>query len=84
MTIVFSSPASTTVRENLSANSSIYTAAAAFDAGESGTISYTLSGTDASLLTIDASTGEVRVIAGTDYETKQSYSFTVTAKRVFG
>lgn len=79
MTIVFSSPASTTVRENLSANSSIYTAAAAFDAGESGTISYTLSGTDASLLTIDASTGEVRVIAGTDYETKQSYSFTVTA-----
>jgi len=79
MAIVFSSSTTATIRENLPANTAIYTAAAAFDAGESGTISYTLSGTDASLLSIDASTGVVSVIAGTDYETKQSFSFTVTA-----
>ncbi len=79
MSIVFSSSSTSTVRENLASNSTIYTAAAAFDAGESGSITYSLSGADASLLSIDASTGQVSVLGGTDYDTKATYEFTVTA-----
>jgi Ca2+-binding RTX toxin-like protein/subtilisin-like proprotein convertase family protein len=79
MSIVFSSSNSSTVRENLASNSAIYTAAAAFDAGESGTITYSLSGADASFLAIDSSTGEVSVLSGTDYEAKTAYDFSITA-----
>ena len=77
MAIVFSSLTSTTVRENLSANSILYTVIAN-DPDTAGTLSYALSGSDAALLTIDSVTGEVRVKDGTDYENKSSYTFTVT------
>ena len=79
MAIVFNSANTQSVRENLAANSAIYTAAAVFDAGETDTISYSILGTDASLLSIDSETGVVSVLTGTDYETKTSYSFTVSA-----
>ena len=46
-------------------------------------ISYSLSGTDASLLSITSS-GVVRLTTNPDYETKSSYSFTVTASDAAG
>ena len=79
MAIVFNSANTQSVRENLAANSAIYTAAAVFDAGESGEIRYSLSGADASLLTIDQFSGMVTVNESTDYEQKSVYNFTVTA-----
>ena len=52
------------------------------DTGDRAKLAYTLSGTDAGLFTIDASTGQIRVGSGTvlDYEAAvRSYSVTVTA-----
>ena len=45
------------------------------------TLTYTLRGTDAASFTVDANTGQLRVGGGTvlDYETKTSYSLTITA-----
>ncbi|MBY0420185.1 MAG: VCBS domain-containing protein, partial [Pararheinheimera sp.] len=43
------------------------------------TLTYSLTGADADLLTIDAVTGEVRLKNSADFETKASYSFTVVA-----
>ena len=40
---------------------------------------YAIAGTDASLLSVNAITGNVTLTANPDYETKPSYSFTVTA-----
>ena len=42
-------------------------------------LGYSLSGTDASLLTIDPESGAVTLNAPADYETKNQYTFTVTA-----
>ena len=44
---------------------------------ENDTLQFSVSGTDTSLVTIDADSGEVRLKASADYETKSSYSFTV-------
>ena len=38
-----------------------------------------MGGTDAALLAVNAATGVVTLTANPDYETKNSYSFTVTA-----
>ena len=45
------------------------------------TLTYTLGGTDAASFTVDANTGQLRVGSGTvlDFETKASYSLTITA-----
>jgi flagellin len=40
--------------------------------------SFALSGTDASLFTVDASTGDISTIGLVDYESKTSYDFSVT------
>ena len=69
-----SASGSNTVAENATV---IYTAVANDSADVSAGVTYSLSGADASLLNIDANTGEVTVIGGPDYETKTSYSFTV-------
>lgn len=79
MAIVFNSANTQSVRENLAANSAIYTAAAVFDAGESGTITYSLADHSDSGLSINSATGEVTVSAKTDYEVKSSFNFTVIA-----
>jgi VCBS repeat-containing protein len=80
-TAVISSGATGTVNENADTTTVIYTAAATDADGTSAhnTLSYSLTGADAALLTIDAATGEVRLNASADYETKASYSFTVVA-----
>ena len=44
---------------------------------ENDTLQYSVTGTDAALVTIDTDDGEVRLNAPADYETKSSYSFTV-------
>ena len=44
-----------------------------------GAIIYTLGGADAGLLSIDGSTGEVRLLASPNFEAKPSYSFDVIA-----
>jgi hypothetical protein len=46
--------------------------------------SYAISGVDASLLSVNASTGVVTLTANPDYETKSSYTFTVTATDAAG
>jgi len=64
--------------ENSGAGQTIYTIAS--DANDGGTIqSYAIAGTDAALLGVDTSTGVVTLTADPDYNTKSSYSFTVTA-----
>jgi len=68
----------TNLAENSGATQTIYTITA--DANDGGTIqSYAIGGTDASLLTVNSSTGVVTLTANPNYETKSSYSFTVTA-----
>src|SRR5258706_7203182 len=72
-----SSGAAGSVAEGAAAGTTVYTAAASDVAG--GTVSYSLSGTDAAAFSIDASTGVVTINAIPDYETKNSYSFSVVA-----
>jgi VCBS repeat-containing protein len=74
---VVTSGDSASVDENAPASTVVYTAVATdVDAGD--TITWSLSGTDAALLSIDAS-GNVTLNASADYETKSSYSFNVVA-----
>ena len=63
---VFDSPNSAIVPENLSVGSVVYTAVANDPEGD--TLSYSLSGTDAALFTIDPVTGAVRFKAAPDFE----------------
>ncbi len=65
------------VDENAATGTIIYTAIRTdVDAGD--TVTWSLTGTDASLLSINAA-GEVRLLASPDFETKASYSFNVVA-----
>ncbi|TEW48533.1 cadherin repeat domain-containing protein, partial [Psychromonas algicola] len=63
------------IDENSGANQVVYTVVATDD----NAITYSLSGDDASLFTIDSATGDVTLIADPDYETQSSYSFNVVA-----
>ena len=63
---VFSSPASAEVAENQSAATVVYTAMATDADGD--TLSYSLSGTDAGLFTINGTTGAVSFVAPPDFE----------------
>ena len=51
----------------------------ATDANEDS-LTYRLSGTDAASFDIDAATGQLMTLAALDYETKSTYSVTVTAR----
>ena len=69
--------------ENIGAGQMIYTIAA--DANDGGTIaSCAIAGTDAGLLSVNAGSGVVTLTADPNYETKNSYSFTVTATDAAG
>jgi VCBS repeat-containing protein len=74
---VFSSGGTGTVLENEPATTVIYTAHATDADGD--TLTYSLAGTDASLLAINGTTGEVRLIDPANYEAKDSYVFSVVA-----
>ena len=76
---VFTGGVNTTrsVAENSAAGTHIGTAIAATDT-ESDTLTYTLSGTDASAFEIDSTTGQLKTKAALDYETKTNYTVTIT------
>jgi VCBS repeat-containing protein len=63
--------------ENIAAGSTVYTATAT-DVDAGSVLSYSITGADAGLLAINASTGAVTILGSPNYEAKQSYSFTVT------
>jgi hypothetical protein len=65
----------TAIDENSGANQVVYTVTAT----DENDITYSLSGDDASLFSIDSTTGEVTLIADPDHETQDSYSFNVVA-----
>ncbi len=67
--------------ENVTAGSSVYTASAT-DA--SGPITYSLTGTNATDFSINATSGVVTINQSPDYESQTSYSFTVVASDGFG
>ena len=77
---VFSEGSSTsrTVVENTGSGVDIGSAVSATDA-DGDTLSYSLSGTDASSFSIDSTTGQIRTNSSLNYETKTTYTVTVTA-----
>jgi hypothetical protein len=77
---VFTSGTTGSVAENAPTSTVIYTATAT----DASAVTYSLSGDDAALLNIDASTGVVTLKNSADFETKSSYSFTVTATDALG
>ena len=76
---VFTEGANTTrtIAENTAANVSIGTAIAATDTNND-TLTYMLSGPDASSFAIDSTTGQLKTNAALDYETKTTYVITIT------
>ena len=77
---VFSDGDSTTrsVAENTASGTNIGTAVAATDADTGNTLSYYLSGTDASSFSIVRTTGQLQTSAALNYETKSSYAVSVS------
>ena len=65
------------VAENTAAGTDIGAPVAA--TAQSGTVTYTLGGTDAASFDIVAATGQIQTKAALDYETRSSYEVTVTA-----
>ncbi|WP_206668787.1 cadherin domain-containing protein [Lacisediminimonas profundi] len=76
---ITSSSTATAINENSGAGQVVYTAIATDTADTSAGVTYSLSGTDAGLFTINATTGAVTLMGNPDYETKSSYSFNVVA-----
>ena len=74
--LITSGPTGTDLVENTGAGQTIYTITAT-DAV--GVTSYAIGGTDAALLSVNAATGVVTLTADPNFNTKSSYSFTVTA-----
>ena len=76
---VFTEGASTTrsVAENTAANVHIGTTVVATDV-DNDTLTYTRGGTDAASYEIDSATGQLKTKATLDYETKNTYSVTIT------
>ncbi len=66
------------VAENTTSGSNIGTAVAATDSDGGDTLTYTLGGTDASSFSIVSTSGQLQTNAALDYETKTSYSVTVS------
>ena len=77
---VFTEGASTTrsIAENTVAGTNIGTAIGATDADTGDTLSYSLGGTDANSFAIVSATGQLQTKDALDYETKTSYSVTIT------
>ncbi len=68
------------VKENSAVGTSIGDPVTATSNPNSYTLTHTLSGTDASSFTIESSSGQIKVKADLDYETKKEYSVIVTVK----
>ena len=76
---VFTDGTNTTrsIAENTTSGQHIGTAIAATDA-DNDPLTYTLGGTDAAAFEIDTTTGQLKTNAALDYETKNTYTVTVT------
>ncbi len=72
-------PATRTVPENTGAGQSIGEPVAANDQNAGDTLTYTLGGTDAASFNIVASSGQLQTKAALNFESKNSYTVTVTA-----
>ena len=77
------SPATRSIAENTTSGVNIGSAVSATDA-DNDTLTYGLTGTDASVFSIDNSNGQLQTSDSLDYETKSSYSVTVTVSDVNG
>ncbi len=77
---VFTDGSSTTrsVSENTTAGQNIGSAVTATDTDTENTLTYTLGGTDASSFDIVSTSGQLQTKAALDYETKSSYTVTVS------
>ena len=71
------SRATRSVAENTGSGVDIGSAVSATDAN-GNTLTYTLGGTDAAVFSIDSSSGQLRTNTVLDYETKDTYSVTIT------
>ena len=67
-----------TVAENTEAGSNIGDAVSATDQDANDRLTYTLSGIDAAAFSIDRTTGQIKTKASLDYETKNTYSVSLT------
>ena len=65
------------VAENTAADANIGNAVAATDS-ENDTLTYTLSGLNATSFSIESTTGQLKTSAALDYETKSTYTVTIT------
>ena len=72
------STATRSIAENTASGTNIGAAVAATDVDANTTLTYTLSGTDATAFRINGTTGQLQTKATLDYETKSSYSVTVS------
>ena len=79
--VVTSGTTGTDLVENTGSGQTVYTITATDAVGVE---SYAIAGTNASLLSVNSSTGVVSLTADPDYETQSSYSFTVTASDAAG
>ena len=70
--------ATRSIAENTASGVNIGSAVAATDADTGDTLTYTLSGTDAAAFSIVSTSGQLQTNAALDYETKASYSVTVS------
>ena len=77
---VFTDGTSTTrsIAENMASNTNIGDVVAATDSDTGDTLTYTLSGTDASSFSIVSTSGQLQTNAALNYESKTSYSVTVS------
>ena len=73
-------PTSLSIEENTEPPNNIGDPFAATDVDEGATLTYTLEGTDAASFDIDRSSGQLLTKAALDYETKPSYTVTVSVR----
>jgi hypothetical protein len=81
---ITSGATATAIVENSGAGQVIYTVTVDDSADISGGVTFSKSGTDQGLISIDSTTGAVTLIANPDFETKPSYSFNVIATDAAG
>ena len=74
----YSATTTRSIPENTAVGTNIGSPVAATDANENDTLTYTISGTDAASFSIVSSSGQLQTNAALDYETKSSYTITVT------
>ena len=72
------------IAENAAANTNIGSPVTASESEAGGSLTYTLGGTDAASFAIVSTSGQLQTWAALDYETRNSYTVTVTATDRFG